>query len=102
MDLSFLRMPCIGVTSGGLGLGCWVLGLVHQHGVLTIKPLRGTPYIVMAATPRKTVHFLLSLTEDLDPRVPPMELQEDSQQSRFKDQEGPDAVFGFRVWGFGV
>lgn len=36
----------------------------------------------------KTVHYLLSLTEDLDPRVPPMELQEDSQQSRFKDQEG--------------
>ncbi|OLP84425.1 hypothetical protein AK812_SmicGene34705 [Symbiodinium microadriaticum] len=36
----------------------------------------------------KTVHYLLSLTEDLDPRVPPMQLQEDSQQSRFKDQEG--------------
>mmetsp|Transcript_61708 Transcript_61708/g.144483 ORF Transcript_61708/g.144483 Transcript_61708/m.144483 type:complete len:583 (-) Transcript_61708:51-1799(-) len=36
----------------------------------------------------KTVHYLLSLTEDLDPRVPPMDLQEDSQQSRFKDQEG--------------
>ena len=46
------------------------------------------------------MHYLLSLTEDLDPRVPPMDLQEDSQQSRFKDQEGADAAFDSWPLGF--